>query len=231
MAPATAASPRPEEVHPRFIGGPDGPPASVSVVSMAKTSGVPMDPISTNPKEINVSREKRQVHIRWQDGHESVYGFDLLRKECPCALCNDHRSKQSMSRGLSLTVLSGPVIQAGQIQVTEVKPAKLFYRAQGQPDAVEARRTVLGLGVGRHIQVKTTTGKEYHGNIQTIDTDTFTMLPDRQTSSVEIPFLQVQYVEQNLSKFAKIAIAVFVAGTIAIVVLVVVYVHAVDKSF
>ena len=116
-------------------------------------------------------------------------------------------------------------------QVTEVKPAKLFYRAQGQPDAVEARRTVLGLGVGRHIQVKTTTGKEYHGNIQTIDTDTFTMLPDRQTSSVEIPFLQVQYVEQNLSKFAKIAIAVFVAGTIAIVVLVVVYVHAVDKSF
>jgi small nuclear ribonucleoprotein (snRNP)-like protein len=107
----------------------------------------------------------------------------------------------------------------------------LFYRAKGQPDAVEARRTVLGLGVGHHIQVKTTTGKEYHGNIQTIDTDTFTMLPDRQTSSVQITFSQVQYVEQNLSKVALIAIAVVVAATIAMVVLVVVYVHAINKSF
>ena len=116
-------------------------------------------------------------------------------------------------------------------QVTEVKPARLSYRANGRPDAVEARRTVLGLGVGRHIQVKTTTGKEYHGNIQTIGADTFTMLPDRETSAVAIPFAQVQYVEPNLSTFAKIAIAVAVVGTIAIVVLVVVYVHAVNKSF
>ncbi|MBI2002705.1 MAG: DUF971 domain-containing protein, partial [candidate division NC10 bacterium] len=55
-----------------------------------------MDPtIATNPREITVSREKREVHIRWQDGHESVYGFDLLRRECPCALCNDERSKQA----------------------------------------------------------------------------------------------------------------------------------------
>ncbi len=75
-----------------------------------------MNPIATNPKEISVSREKRQVHIWWQDGHESVYSFDWLRKECPCALCNDQRNKQSMSGGLSLTVLSGPVLKAGEIQ-------------------------------------------------------------------------------------------------------------------
>ena len=116
-------------------------------------------------------------------------------------------------------------------QVTEVKPTRLFYRAKGQPDALEARRTVLGLGVGHHIQVKTTTGKEYHGNIQTIDADTFTMLPDRQTVSVEIPFSQVQYVEQNLSTVAKIAIAVVVVATIVVAVLVVVYVDAITKSF
>jgi DUF971 family protein len=81
-----------------------------------------MAPISTNPKEISVSREKREVHIRWLDGHASVYSFDLLRRECPCALCNDQRSKQSASGGLSLTVLSGPVLKTGEIQVTEVKP-------------------------------------------------------------------------------------------------------------
>jgi small nuclear ribonucleoprotein (snRNP)-like protein len=116
-------------------------------------------------------------------------------------------------------------------QVTEVKLTRLVYRAKGQPDALEARRTVLGLGVGHHIQVKTTTGMEYHGNIQTIDTDTFTMLPDRQTSAVQISFSEVQYVEQNLGKVAKIAIAVVVVATLAVVVLVVVYVHAVNKSF
>lgn len=77
---------------------------------------------STNPKEITVSREKREVHIRWQDGHESVYGFDVLRRECPCALCNDQRSQQAGPVGLGLTVLTGPILKAGEIQVTEVKP-------------------------------------------------------------------------------------------------------------
>jgi DUF971 family protein len=81
-----------------------------------------MDPTVANPREITVSREKREVHIRWRDGHESVYGFDLLRKECPCATCNDQRSKPAGPGGLSLTVLSGPILRTGEIQVTEVKP-------------------------------------------------------------------------------------------------------------
>ncbi len=80
-----------------------------------------MDPVnSTNPKEIAVSREKREVRVRWQDGHESVYSFDLLRKECPCAVCNDQRRNPGPPGGLAL--LSGPVVRAGDIQATEVKP-------------------------------------------------------------------------------------------------------------
>jgi DUF971 family protein len=78
--------------------------------------------VSSNPSEITVIREKREVRIRWQDGHESVYSFDLLRKECPCALCNDQRSTQAAPGDLSLTVLSGPVLRLGEIQATEVKP-------------------------------------------------------------------------------------------------------------
>ena len=77
---------------------------------------------STNPADISVSRTRREVSIRWQDGHESVYAFDLLRKECPCALCNDLRSKASASAGPSLAVLSGPVLKAGEVQVNEVSP-------------------------------------------------------------------------------------------------------------
>jgi DUF971 family protein len=80
-----------------------------------------MDPAnSTNPKEITISREKREVRVRWQDGHESVYSFDLLRKACPCAVCNDQRRTPATPGGLDL--LSGPVVRAGEIQVTEVKP-------------------------------------------------------------------------------------------------------------
>ena len=95
---------------------------SPGIVARTNVWGMHMDPTSTNPREITVSREKREVHIRWQGGHESVYGFDLLRRECPCAPCNDQRAKQAASGGLSLTVLSGPVLKAGEVQVTEVKP-------------------------------------------------------------------------------------------------------------
>jgi DUF971 family protein len=78
--------------------------------------------VSTEPAEITVSRERREMRIRWRDGHESEYPLDLLRKECPCALCNDQRSKRATPGGLGLAVLSGPVIRAGEIQATEVKP-------------------------------------------------------------------------------------------------------------
>ena len=82
-----------------------------------------MDPSRiASPKEITVSREKREVRVRWQDGHESAYGFDFLRTECPCAVCNDRRKRPDPAGGLALSLLTGPVVKAGEIQVTEVKP-------------------------------------------------------------------------------------------------------------
>jgi DUF971 family protein len=77
---------------------------------------------ATDPADISVSRERREMRIRWQDGHESAYPFDLLRKECPCAVCNDQRGKVAASAGPSLTVLSGPVLRAGEVQATAVSP-------------------------------------------------------------------------------------------------------------
>ena len=77
---------------------------------------------STDPADIAVSTARREMRILWQDNHESVYPFDLLRKECPCALCNDQRSKAVASAGPSLTVLSGPVLKTGEVQVKEASP-------------------------------------------------------------------------------------------------------------
>jgi DUF971 family protein len=77
---------------------------------------------SSDPEDISVSTARREMRILWKDSHESVFPFDLLRRECPCALCNDQRSKSSASAGLSLTVLSGPVLKSGEVQVKEASP-------------------------------------------------------------------------------------------------------------
>jgi ribosome maturation factor RimP len=102
--------------------------------------------------------------------------------------------------------------------VNEVKLAKLVYRAKAAPDAVEARRVVLGLGVGKHIMVKTAEGTEYHGNILSVGTEQFTMLPDHQAVPVEIAYSQTLRMGPNLSKGAKIAIVVVVGLAIAAVI-------------
>ena len=39
------------------------------------------------PSGITVNRENREVLITWDDGHESLYPFSLLRHACPCAEC------------------------------------------------------------------------------------------------------------------------------------------------
>jgi len=103
-------------------------------------------------------------------------------------------------------------------QVARVTLASLVYRATGVPDPIAATRVVMGLGAGHHIVVKTTAGKEYHGNIQVIGEDRFVMVTDHPATSVPIAYTQVHYVEQNLSKRAKIAIVVGVILVVAVVI-------------
>lgn len=103
-------------------------------------------------------------------------------------------------------------------QVARLKLAKLTYKAVGQPDPAEARRVVLGLGVGKHIMVKTAAGKEYHGNIQAVDADFFTILPDQQMAPVQLAYADVLQLGPNLSRGAKIAILVLVVLAVTAVV-------------
>jgi DUF971 family protein len=39
------------------------------------------------PDVIAPSLETRSIDISWLDGHQSSYGFELLRWSCPCAIC------------------------------------------------------------------------------------------------------------------------------------------------
>jgi DUF971 family protein len=43
----------------------------------------------TDPADIEVHIPDRAMIILWGDGHRSIYPFDLLRKECPCAVCRE----------------------------------------------------------------------------------------------------------------------------------------------
>jgi len=39
------------------------------------------------PTGITANRQTRELSITWNDGHQSVYPFSLLRAACPCAEC------------------------------------------------------------------------------------------------------------------------------------------------
>lgn len=39
------------------------------------------------PDVIAPSLDRRCIDITWLDGHQSSYGFEFLRWQCPCAIC------------------------------------------------------------------------------------------------------------------------------------------------
>lgn len=45
-------------------------------------------PEQIRPAEFDLS-SARDVKMRWQDGHQSVFSFPYLRKKCGCAACID----------------------------------------------------------------------------------------------------------------------------------------------
>jgi DUF971 family protein len=50
------------------------------------------------------------VDIAWSDGHASHYDFAYLRKQCPCAMCNDERMKELAKGPQTDPVLSSPLL-------------------------------------------------------------------------------------------------------------------------
>lgn len=48
---------------------------------------------SYKPRDIDVDMKAREVRIVWTDNRRSTYSFDLLRDQCPCAVCDEERKK------------------------------------------------------------------------------------------------------------------------------------------
>ena len=43
--------------------------------------------MNEKPVGITAEKQKRELRIEWNDAHNSVYAFGLLRAACPCASC------------------------------------------------------------------------------------------------------------------------------------------------
>lgn len=64
-----------------------------------------MDPI---PVEISANRSARELTIRWNDDHLSVYSFQLLRAACPCATCRGgHENMRSVPDESAFSAILG----------------------------------------------------------------------------------------------------------------------------
>ena|SRR3989304_1415541 len=47
--------------------------------------------MSNIPTPVDIKQASAtEMGIKWSDGHESIYPFEYLRKECPCASCTHY---------------------------------------------------------------------------------------------------------------------------------------------
>jgi DUF971 family protein len=72
------------------------------------------------------------MEIEWKDGHRSVYTFAYLRDACPCALCEDERTKAGRKAGEPAKLATGalpmfkPLVKASAAEAVG-KYALRFY--------------------------------------------------------------------------------------------------------
>ena len=68
-------------------------------------------PTSAYPVEIQRDYQG-QMRVLWDDAHECLYPYNLLRKMCPCATCRELRAQQQKAPANPFQVLSTVTTQA-----------------------------------------------------------------------------------------------------------------------
>lgn len=71
------------------------------------------------PGNITVNKTKREFSITWDDGHVSVYPFDLLRLACPCAECRG--GHQNMGSEPDPSVFKSTLPDSAATRIANVK--------------------------------------------------------------------------------------------------------------
>jgi hypothetical protein len=99
-----------------------------------------------------------------------------------------------------------PVRSIEYAQIASLEIARRVYRSHTERDPIAAYRVALALGPDHHVLTRVRSGKTYRGHIQDIDLRGLTLRLDRTANSVTIPYEEIDHLEQNLSRLAKIAI-------------------------
>jgi hypothetical protein len=103
-------------------------------------------------------------------------------------------------------------------KVAGVELARRVYRSTGGRDLAAAHRVAMALGPGHHVLAQVRGGKTYRGHIDSIGQTEFTLRLDHSARSMNIPFMEIEHLEQNLSLKAKIGIAAAIAGTVGFLI-------------
>ncbi len=129
-----------------------------------------------------------------------------------------------------LALRRGEVRRITYGEVAELRFVSATYKASGPPNATAVRRVAAGLGAGRHVAVKVTSGQTFRGHIQAVHEEHLVLLRDRATIPIDIAYDEVQALGPNLSTNAKNAIWIGVGVTALIVILAVVITEP-DEGF
>ena len=104
-------------------------------------------------------------------------------------------------------------------EVVSLRLANRVYRSGKERDIEAARRVAFALGPGHHVLTRIRTGKTYRGHIDTVSSAGFMLRLDHTGQSVPISYTDVDHLEQNLSRAAKIGIVAAAAGVVALIII------------
>ena len=71
------------------------------------------------PTGITANRQTQELALQWNDGHESVYTFSLLRYACPCAECQGGHENMRLEPDEKIFAL--PIVDSPDTRITNVE--------------------------------------------------------------------------------------------------------------
>lgn len=77
-------------------------------------------PNEPKPVDISANREQSRMTIKWSNGEESEFPFDLLRNSCPCASCRGGHEHMKSEPDDTMFII--PLMDAKTTQLTGIKP-------------------------------------------------------------------------------------------------------------
>jgi DUF971 family protein len=69
---------------------------------------------ATRPTRIVRDAERRTLWIPWADGHESLYDWEYLRRNCPCAHCQGEWGRPGAMRSDTLLLAGQEFLKSMQ---------------------------------------------------------------------------------------------------------------------